>query len=177
MPDPLYSPRRRTGLLLCGAGTAGAYQAGVLNALAEAGVKIDIVAAHGPGVLNALCAAADGTAVLADGGGPWTRSSLRRAYRWRPALRLAGAGLALVLLLLLSPAVLLVVAGVAYAASLIASLANLPGTADWFIQTYGRTLEVVLNPPIMPTLVPRGDRKSTRLNSSHMHEPRMPSSA
>jgi hypothetical protein len=155
VPDPLYSPRRRTGLLLCGAGTAGGYQAGVLNALAEAGVKIDIVAAHGPGVLNALCAAADGTAVL-DGGGPWTRSSLKRAYRWRMALRLAAAGLFIVLLLLLSPLLLLVGAGLIYAASLLASLASLTDTAAWLVETYGLTLTVVLNPPIMPTLVPRG---------------------
>jgi hypothetical protein len=152
----LYSPRRRTGLLLCGAGTAGAYQAGVLNALTEAGVKIDVVAAHGPGVLNALCAAADGTAVLADNGGPWTRSSLRGAYKWRPALRIASAGLAVVLLLLVSPAVLLVVAGAAYAASLVASLANMPGVAESLVQWYAAALQVVLNPPIMPTMVPRG---------------------
>jgi hypothetical protein len=152
----LYSPRRRTGLLLCGAGTAGAYQAGVLNALAEAGVKIDVVAAHGPGVLNALCAAADGTAVLADGGGPWTRSSLKGAYRWRPAIRMAGAGLLIVLLLLLSPALLLIGAGLIYAASLLASLAGLADTATWLVEQYGATLQVILNPPIMPTLVPRG---------------------
>ena len=37
-------------VVLCGAGTAGAYQAGVLRALAEAGVKIDVLAAHGAGV-------------------------------------------------------------------------------------------------------------------------------
>jgi hypothetical protein len=155
MGAALYSPRRRTGLLLCGTGTAGAYQAGVLNALAEAGVKIDLVAAHGAGVLNALCAAADGTAVLADGGGPWTRVALRRAYRWRPALRIAGAGLMIVLLLLVSPGLLLVVAGAAYAGSLLASLANLQDTAAWLVQKYGETLQIVLNPPIVPTLVPR----------------------
>lgn len=154
MSASLYSPRRRTGLLLCGTGTAGAYQAGVLHALTEAGVKIDLVAAHGAGVLNALCAAADGTAVLAEGG-PWTRASLRRAYRWRPALRVAAAGLILVLLLLVSPGLLLAVAGLAYAGSLVASLANLPDAAAWLVQKYGETLQIVLNPPIMPTIVPR----------------------
>ena len=39
--DSSYSPRLRTAVLLCGTGTAGAYQAGVLRALTEAGVKID----------------------------------------------------------------------------------------------------------------------------------------
>jgi len=33
-----YSPRRRTALVLSGTGTAGAYHAGVLMALHEAGV-------------------------------------------------------------------------------------------------------------------------------------------
>ena len=42
-----YSPERRTALVLCGTGVHGAYHAGVLRALQEAGVKIDIIA--GPG--------------------------------------------------------------------------------------------------------------------------------
>ena len=39
-----YSPKHRTALVLTGTGTAGAYHAGVLRALAEAGVRIDLVA-------------------------------------------------------------------------------------------------------------------------------------
>ncbi|HMB81767.1 MAG TPA: patatin-like phospholipase family protein, partial [Vicinamibacterales bacterium] len=46
IPAP-YSPQRRTALVLTGTGTAGAYHAGVLRALHEAGVKIDIVAGRG----------------------------------------------------------------------------------------------------------------------------------
>ena len=42
MTESTYSPRLRTAVVLCGAGTAGVYQAGVLRALAEAGVKIDL---------------------------------------------------------------------------------------------------------------------------------------
>ena len=41
-----YSPQRRTALVLTGTGTAGAYHAGVLRALHEAGVKLDIVAGN-----------------------------------------------------------------------------------------------------------------------------------
>ena len=37
-----YSPHVRTALVLTGTGTAGAYHAGVLRALHEAGVKIDL---------------------------------------------------------------------------------------------------------------------------------------
>jgi predicted acylesterase/phospholipase RssA len=65
--DASYSPGLRTALVLTGAGTAGAYQAGVLRALAEAGVKIDVIAAHGPGVANAVMASVDGAARLGDG--------------------------------------------------------------------------------------------------------------
>ena len=95
VPDPSYSPRLRTGLLLCGAGTAGAYQAGVLNALAEAGVKIDVVAAHGAGVLTALCAAIDGTARpgMAAGRGRVRRSGAPIAGDWRCGWPRAGLSL------------------------------------------------------------------------------------
>ena len=37
-----YSPSRRTALVLTGTGAHGAYHAGVLRALQEAGVKIDV---------------------------------------------------------------------------------------------------------------------------------------
>ena len=53
-----YSPQRRTALLLTGTGTAGAYHAGVLRALHEAGVKIDVASgrgiAHNPFVQTGL---------------------------------------------------------------------------------------------------------------------------
>ena len=93
MPAASYSPRLRTAVVLCGAGTAGAYQAGVIRALTEAGVKTDLFAAHGAGVMTALCAAVDGGARLWDAAGPWTTPRLHRAYRWRTALRIGGYGL------------------------------------------------------------------------------------
>jgi len=51
-----YSPKYRTALVLTGAGTAGAYHAGVLRALGEAGVRIDLVAGHGIGAVGAFFA-------------------------------------------------------------------------------------------------------------------------
>jgi predicted acylesterase/phospholipase RssA len=107
---PEYSPRFRTAVLLCGAGTAGVYQAGVLKALHEAGIKIDLVAGHGPGAANALGAAIDGGARLWDPSGPWSSASLARAYRWRGALRVFWAGLALAAIALLSPLLVMLVA-------------------------------------------------------------------
>jgi len=150
-----YSPRLRTAVVLCGAGTAGAYQAGVLRALAEAGVKVDLLAAHGPGVVTALCAAIDGGARLWDPAGPWTSPALKRAYRWRPALRIAGAGLAVAGLVLVSPILVLVLAAGLYAASLAASLVNLTTLAGWLIGLYGSAIGVLFHPPIVPTIVPR----------------------
>ena len=82
VPEP-YSPQRRTALVLTGTGTAGAYHAGVLKALHEAGVKLDIVAGRGIGVIGALFAAVDGAQRLWDEKGFW------RAGRDRAALRVA----------------------------------------------------------------------------------------
>ena len=77
--------------MLTGTGTAGAYHAGVLRALHEAGVRIDLVAGRGIGAVGALFAAVDGGAAAL---GP--RRALeaarrsRSAYRWRAPLRVAG---------------------------------------------------------------------------------------
>ena len=44
-----YSPERRTVLVLSGSGVDGAYHAGVLRALDETGIKVDLVAGRGIG--------------------------------------------------------------------------------------------------------------------------------
>ena len=63
-----YSPKRRTALVLAGSGTSGAYHAGVLRALDESGVKIDLVVGSGVGtVAAAFAAAAGGRAALRRG--------------------------------------------------------------------------------------------------------------
>ena len=53
---PAYSPERRTAVVLSGTGIHGAYHAGVLRALQEAGVKVDLLAGHGAGAANAALA-------------------------------------------------------------------------------------------------------------------------
>lgn len=155
MADHAYSPRLRTGVLLCGTGTAGAYQAGVLRALAEAGVKVDVVAGHGPGVMNALCAGIDGVGKVSDPAGPWTDARLRRAYRWRAALRAAALGLGAAGVILLSPLAILLFASLVYAVSVLAALANLPTTAERLVAWYQQALGVLFDPPILPTIMPR----------------------
>src|SRR5438045_4529148 len=78
-----YSPRLRTALVLTGTGTAGAYHAGVLRALHEAGVKLDIVAGRGIGVIGALFASVDGAQRLWDEKGFWRADAIARLYQWR----------------------------------------------------------------------------------------------
>ena len=94
-----YNPSRRTALVLCGTGAHGAYHAGVLRALHEAGVKIDLVAGQGVGAAGAALTAIGGGSRLWEETGIWRSLSARRLYRWKPAaavppvLFLAVAGL------------------------------------------------------------------------------------
>jgi hypothetical protein len=153
--DTSYSPRLRTGILLCGSGTAGAYQAGALRAILEAGIKIDVLAAHGAGVLTALAASVDGGPRVWDAAGPWTDPRLRQAYRWRPALRWAFVGLVGCIALLLSPLVVLAAAAAAYALGMAAALVSLTGVSATLIGWYRAGVEALFDPPILPTIVPR----------------------
>ena len=82
-----YSPQRRTALVLTGTGTAGAYHAGVLRALHEAGVRIDLVAGRGVGAIGAFFAAVDGGVRLWEPTGLWRSPSAADFYRWRLPLR------------------------------------------------------------------------------------------
>ena len=67
----LYSPERRTALVLTGTGADGAYHAGVLRALHEAGVKIDLVCGRGVGAVGARAVAVDGAAGCGTPKGLW----------------------------------------------------------------------------------------------------------
>ena len=78
-----YSPERRTALVMCGTGAHGAYQAGVLRAVQEAGVKIDVMAGQGIGAASAAVAAIDGISQLSEAGGLWRTDAVRRLYRRR----------------------------------------------------------------------------------------------
>jgi hypothetical protein len=95
-----YSPERRTALVLCGTGAHGAYHAGVLRALQEAGVKIDLVAGHGIGAAGAALAAIGGSSRVWEDNGIWRSPRVRALYAWKRtavAAPLLCAGLALVM--------------------------------------------------------------------------------
>ena len=102
-----YSPEHRTALVLCGTGAHGAYQAGVLHALQEAGVKIDVMAGQGVGAGAAALAAIDGASRLWDADGIWRGASARALYRWKWSLRAAGWLLLLLVTVLATPLLLL----------------------------------------------------------------------
>ena len=102
-----YSPERRTALVLCGTGAHGAYQAGVLRALQEAGVKIDVMAGQGVGAGAAALAAIDGASRLFDADGVWRSAAARSLYGWKWPLRAAGWLCLLLVATLAVPAVLL----------------------------------------------------------------------
>jgi predicted acylesterase/phospholipase RssA len=84
-----YSPSRRTALVLCGTGAHGAYHAGVLRAVQEAGVRIDLVAGHGIGAAGAMLAAIDGSARLWEPAGIWRSAQSQTLYAFTPAVRIA----------------------------------------------------------------------------------------
>ena len=120
-----YSPKHRTALVLTGTGTAGVYHAGVLRALAEAGVRIDLVAGHGAGAIGAFFTAIEGGPALWGQDGFWRQKPVARFYAWRPALRALGWAAAAAVALVAVPLAGLAGGLVAYPASLLLALLGL----------------------------------------------------
>jgi hypothetical protein len=151
--DP-YSPQRRTALLLTGTGTSGAYHAGVLRALHEAGIKLDVVSGRGIGAVGALFAAVDGAQRLWEDHGFWRARAVRRFYGWRPVLRVTSLALvvsvALVGLPLAAIAAGLVVFPIDFALNM-TGLAQGSGLAE----SYLRFAESAFTPTALPTWLPR----------------------
>lgn len=144
---PPYSPRQRTALVVAGTGTAGAYQAGVLRALADAGVRIDLVAGRGMGAVTALYAAVDAAATLWEPAGLWTGPSRPVLYPWRLIWKVSGALLAVAIIALGTPLIVLLALGLAWLPAFLLELVAPPlaGTfttrlAEWaFWVTRGET--------------------------------------
>ena len=105
-----YSPERRTALVLTGTGADGAYHAGVLRALHEAGIKIDLVCGRGIGAVGAMLIAVDGASRLWDQKGLWRGRRVAHLYRWRWPIRVLFALLAALVGILASPLLFLALA-------------------------------------------------------------------
>ena len=148
-----YSPHVRTALVLTGTGTAGAYHAGVLRALHEAGVKIDLVAGRGIGAVGAAFAAIDGASQLWQPTGLWGAAGATRLYRWRPALRAAVWILGVALGALLLPVGVVVVAVLVYPLAYLLGVVGLGG--DWLMTAFGQLVDWVFAPAVFPIWLPR----------------------
>jgi hypothetical protein len=154
-PDRQYSTRRRTALVLTGIGTAGAYHAGVLRALHEAGVRIDLVAGQGIGALGAIFAAVDGGQRLWGNDGLWKHDAIRNAYGWRTPLRVAGWALVAACALLATPLALLAIGVIVAAIGALLWLLSLTAASTAFTAAYARSIDALFAPTSLPTIVPR----------------------
>jgi len=148
-----YSPQRRTALVLTGTGTAGAYHAGVLRALHEAGVKIDIVGAHGVGVVGALFAAVDGTHRLWDERGFWRSVAARGLYPWRSMLRWIAWTLALSVALVAFPLLAMVAGLIVFPIDFVLKMIGLGGGG--LAALYLRIAQAAFSSEGLPTWLPR----------------------
>jgi hypothetical protein len=149
-----YSPERRTALILTGTGAHGAYHAGVLRALKEAGVKIDILAGHGIGAGSAALAALDGSARLWDASGIWRSKAVTGLYGWRWPLRAAAAIGVVLLATLLTPLAVLLVGLVVYLAGFVLEMLQVQAGAT-MVSLYSAWLQTAFAGPNLPTTVPR----------------------
>lgn len=149
-----YSPSRRTALVLTGTGAHGAYHAGVLRALQEAGVKIDVTAGHGVGAGGAALAAIDGAARLWDPRGIWRGARARQLYTWRLPLRVA-AWLGLMLAtILLTPLVVLLAGLLVYLVGFLFEMLQLEAGRA-LVSGYSAWLQTAFAGENLPTSVPR----------------------
>jgi hypothetical protein len=154
-PERTYSTRLRTALVLTGSGTAGAYHAGVLRALHEAGIKIDLVAARGIGAMTAFFAAVDGGARLWEANGLWKGSGPARFYGWHRPLRAAGWALVAASAILAVPLLLLAVAVLVGIGGLLLTLVGLEGPGSSMTAGFGRWVTILFAPDSLPTIIPR----------------------
>ena len=149
-----YSPRLRTALVLTGTGTAGAYHAGALRALHEAGVKIDVVGGQGIGAVGALFAAVDGAQKLWDEKGFWSAAAVRGFYPWRRTLRLAAGAIAASIGIVLLPIAVMALGLVVYPIDFVARMLGLGGTGG-LVTPYLQFVQVAFASEGFPTWLPR----------------------
>ena len=152
-PSEPYSPRRRTALVLTGTGTAGAYHAGALRALHEAGVKIDLVAGRGIGAIGALFVAIDGAPRLWEEKGYWRAPAVRGFYGWRTVPRVAAWALAVAAAIVTVPLLVVALGLVVFPIDFALKLVGAGAPA--LVASYLRTAESAFASGGLPTWLPR----------------------
>lgn len=153
-PAELYSPQRRTALVLTGTGTAGAYHAGVLRALHEAGVKLDVVAGRGVGVVGALFAAVDGAQRLWDEKGFWRSPVVKSFYGWRLGPRVAMWALALAVAIVVVPILVTAAGLVVFPIDFLLRMVGVSGESA-LLPRYFALAGAAFAPDMLPTWLPR----------------------
>ena len=149
-----YSPQRRTALVLSGIGTAGAYHAGVLRALHEAGVKLDIVAGRGVGVIGALFAAVDGAPRLWDDKGFWRAEAVSRLYPWRASWRTLAWALAASILIVFTPLAAIALGLIVFPIDFVLKMLGI-GAGNGLTTRYLQFTDAAFAPAALPTWLPR----------------------
>lgn len=153
-PSDTYSPERRTALVLTGTGTAGAYHAGVLRALHEAGVKLDVVAGQGIGAVGALLTAIDGAPRLWEPRGFWRSPSVRQMYGWRPVLRAAAWALLVAVALVAVPLLVMAVGLVVFPVDFVLKVVGV-SAGSGLVAVYLGLVQEAVAPTALPTWLPR----------------------
>lgn len=149
-----YSPQFRTALVLTGTGTAGAYHAGVLRALHEAGVKLDVVAGRGIGALGALFAAVDSGQSLWGEKGFWRPEGLSDLYGWRRSLRVAAWAVAAAFAVVILPLGAVALGAVVFPIDFVVRMVGLGG-AEGLVGAYLRLVSRLFGAGAFPTWLPR----------------------
>jgi hypothetical protein len=149
-----YSPQFRTALVLTGTGTAGAYHAGVLRALHEAGAKLDVVAGRGIGAVGVLFAAVDGAQNLWGEKGFWRPDGLRDLYGWRRALRIAAWAVAAAFAIVAVPLAAVALGAVVFPIDFVVRMVGLGG-AEGLVGGYLRLSSRLFAAGAFPTWLPR----------------------
>ena len=150
----VYSPQLRTALVLTGTGTAGAYHAGVLRALDEAGVKLDVVAGRGIGVVGAVFAAIDGAQRLWSDKGFWRSPAVTMLYPWRTVPLVAAGALVAALAVVIVPIVAMALGLVVFPIDFLLKMIGGSGAPD-LAGAYVRFAESAFAPDALPTWLPR----------------------
>ena len=149
-----YSPQRRTALVLTGIGTAGAYHAGVLRALHEAGVKLDVAAGRGVGVVGALFAAIDGAQRLWEEKGFWRSREIASLYSWRVVPRMAAGALALAVAMVAVPLAVVALGLIVFPIDFVLRIVGGSG-APGLVAAYVGAAQSAFAPDALPTWLPR----------------------
>lgn len=150
----LYSPERRTALVLTGTGADGAYHAGVLRALQEAGIKIDLVCGRGIGAVSAVFASVGGGSRLWDAKGLWRAPAVAHLYRWRWSIRVVFALVAAIAGVLVSPLLFFLAGLFIYVIGLLLGMAGLPSGVS-LAERYTDLVAAAFAPDALPTWLPR----------------------